>query len=88
MIERLRRFVASVYSWKLNLILERVYTMALQLDALSAQVDNAVQRLGAVAQLQADLKAAQDAVAAAQADTVAAQAKVDELTAKLAAATA
>jgi hypothetical protein len=90
-IQRLKQFVASVYSWKLNLILERIYVMSLNLEALNAAIDSIIAKDGAavqaVATAQADrdkaLSALADAEAKAATDNAGAQAQIDALTAKL-----
>lgn len=91
MIDALRRFVASVYSWKLNLILERNYYMSLQLTQLSEAVDKLTSTVqgykDAVTAAQADrdkaVSALADAEATAAADKASDQAAIDALTAKL-----
>lgn len=60
--------------------------MAINLDALSTQVDAVVAKVQAGASVQAELTQAKADIAALQADAQAAQTKIDELTAKLAAA--
>lgn len=88
---RLRQFFASAYTWKLNLILERTYEMAIQLEALHTAVDSVLAKLSAnaavLAAVQADADHAKADLAALQAqvasDTASQQAAVDAITAQL-----
>lgn len=93
MIDALRRFVASVYSWKLTLLLERSYYMSLQFQALTEAVDKltaqVVTQNGVVAAAQADRDHAVQALADEQASAATQQASdqavIDSLTAKVSA---
>jgi hypothetical protein len=73
------RFLARIVCNQTT-ILKELYEMSVTFDALATAVDNAVAKLGTIAATQAELTQA-------KADLTAAQAKVDELTAKLQAAT-
>jgi len=76
---RFLRYLAKVVTNQVH-ILKELHIMAVQFDALSTAVDNAVAKLASAA---SDKAAIQTQLDQAHADLVAAQAKVDELTAKL-----
>lgn len=81
----------SIYTWKLNLILERSYNMDLQLDALNTKVDSLLAKLSAnssvLAAVQADADKARADLATLQqqvaTDKAAEQAAIDALVAKM-----
>lgn len=93
-VQRLKQFAVSVYSWKLNLIIERMYVMSLNLEELSAGIDKLTAEVSSFRDAAVTAKADRDAAVQALADMEAKaasdkasdQAAIDSLTAKLNAA--